>query len=66
MKLDQFLDKKITVTQVKSGLKLNDRQRGNIIGLGLRGIGTSRTLIGSAAVLGMVKKLHTIVKISLS
>ncbi len=66
MNLDNFLNKKIIVTQVKGGSKLNDRQKGNIIGLGLRGIGTSSTLNGSAAVLGMVNKVSHIVKIAVA
>jgi large subunit ribosomal protein L30 len=62
--MQNFLNKKIIVTQVKGGSKLNPRQKGNIIGLGLRGIGTSSTLVGTEAVLGMVKKVEHIVKIS--
>jgi len=59
-----FLNKKIIVTQVKGGSKLNDRQKGNLIGLGLRGIGSTSTLNGSEAILGMVKKVAHIIKIS--
>ncbi len=66
MELNIFLNKKIIVTQIKGGSKLNDRQKGNIIGLGLRGIGSSSTLEGSSSVLGMVKKVAHIVKISLA
>ena len=66
MQLDNFLNKKIVVTQVKGGSKLNDRQKGNLIGLGLRGVGSSAKLTGSDAILGMVKKVEHIVKISLA
>ena len=38
MKFDNFLNKDVVVKQVKSGLKLNDRQKSNLIGLGLRGM----------------------------
>ena len=62
--MQNFLNKKILVTQIKSGLKLNPRQKGNLIGLGLRGLGSSSTLNGSEAILGMVKKVAHIVKIS--
>ena len=64
--MKEFLNKKIIVTQVKGGSKLNDRQKGNLIGLGLRGIGSSSQLNASEAVLGMVKKVEHIVKISLA
>jgi large subunit ribosomal protein L30 len=64
--MQNFLNKKVIITQVKSGLKLNDRQKGNLIGLGLRGIGTTSTLNASEAILGMVKKVEHIVKISLA
>lgn len=66
MQVDNFLNKKILVEQVKGGSKLNDRQKGSLIGLGLRGIGTKATLECSAAVLGMVKKVQHIIKVSLA
>jgi len=64
MNLDNLLDKNIAVTQVKGGSKLNPRQKGNLIGLGLRGIGSSSQLKATKAVLGMVKKVLHIVKVS--
>lgn len=64
-KMENFLNKKIFITQIKSGLKLNDRQKGNLIGLGLRGIGTSSILDCSQSILGMLKKVSHIIKISL-
>ncbi len=66
MQLDNFLNKKILVEQIKGGSKLNDRQKGSLVGLGLRGIGTSSTLTASSAVLGMVKKVQHIIKVSLA
>jgi large subunit ribosomal protein L30 len=66
IKLDSFLNKKVTVTQIKGGSKLNDRQKGNLIGLGLRGIGSSVSLDCSQPVLGMIRKIAHIVKISLA
>ncbi|OFW81109.1 MAG: hypothetical protein A2887_02800 [Alphaproteobacteria bacterium RIFCSPLOWO2_01_FULL_40_26] len=63
MKLKNFLNKKITITQIKSGLKLNDRQQGNLVGLGLRGIGSSSELVATQAVLGMITKVSHILKI---
>lgn len=65
MKLDSFLNQKIVVKQVKSGSKLTTRQKGSLIGLGLRGIGSTSNLSCSESVLGMVKKVHHVLKISL-
>jgi ribosomal protein L30 len=64
MQFDNFLNKKITVTQIKGGSKLNDRQKGNLIGLGLRGIGTSVEVKADQSILGMIKKVGHIIKIS--
>ncbi len=66
MNLDVLLNKKIVVTQTKSGLKFNDRQKGNLIGLGLRGIGSSSTLQASKEVVGMIKKVSHAVTVSLA
>lgn len=61
-----FLNKKITITQIKGGSKLNDRQKGNLIGLGLRGIGSSTNVTCDNSIFGMIKKVEHIVKISLA
>ncbi len=66
MQIKVFLDKKVVVTQVKGGSKLNDRQRGSLIGLGLRGIGSSSNLNCDSSTMGMIKKVEHIVKISLA
>ena len=66
MQLDSFLNKNILVKQVKGGSKLNDRQKGSLIGLGLRGIGSESTIACSSSVLGMIKKVHHIIKVSLA
>lgn len=63
MKLEKYKGKKIKLKQIKSGLKLNDRQKASIIGLGLRGIGSISELKASQSVLGMVSKVNNIVKI---
>ena len=65
MQLDSFLNKKILITKIKGGSKLTLKQKGSLIGLGLRGIGSSSTLEGSSAVLGMVKKVQHVIKVSL-
>ncbi|NBX52699.1 MAG: 50S ribosomal protein L30 [Proteobacteria bacterium] len=64
MKLDNFLNKKIKITQVKSGSKLKDKQNKNLIGLGLRGIGSSAELKVDGSILGMIKKVYHLIKIS--
>jgi len=62
MKPENILKKKITITQIKSGLKFNDRQKGNLVGLGLRGIGSSSELTATQAIIGMIKKVSHAVK----
>jgi len=64
MKLENFLNKKITVTQIKGGSKLTDKVKGNLIGLGLRGIGTSSELTATNAVIGMIRKVNHVVKVA--
>lgn len=64
MQFDNFLNKKVIVTQIKGGSKLNDRQKGNLIGLGLRGIGTSVEVKATQAIIGMIRKVGHIVKVS--
>ncbi len=63
MKLENFLNKNIVVTQTKGGSKLNDRQKGNLIGLGLRGIGSSSEFKATQAILGMIRKISQAVKV---
>ncbi len=65
MQFDNLLNKKIIITQVKGGSKLNDRQKGSLIGLGLRGIGSYSNLSCTNSTLGMIRKVGHIVKISL-
>jgi large subunit ribosomal protein L30 len=63
MKLEEFLGKKIIITQIKSGSKLNDRQKGSLFGLGIGKIGKSSSLICNPSNLGMIKKISHVVKI---
>lgn len=63
--LNEFLNKKVIVSQIRSESKLTARQKGSVIGLGLRGIGSSSTLNCTEATLGMIKKVNHIIKISL-
>ena len=64
MQFDNFLNKQVIVTQIKGGSKLNARQKGSLVGLGLRGIGTFFEIKVDNSVLGMIKKVQHIIKIS--
>lgn len=64
--LNNFLNKKIRVTQVKSEAKLNARQKGNVIGLGLRGVNTTSSLDCTSSTIGMIKRVNHIVKVELA
>ena len=66
MSLSDFLNKKIIVTQIKSESKLTDRQAGNLIGLGLRGVNTTSNLTCTESTLGMIKKVNHLVKVNLA
>ncbi len=64
MKIENYLNKKIKITQVKGGSKLNARQKGSLIGLGLRGIGSSSKVTADNSILGMIRKIYHVIKIS--
>ena len=64
MKFDNFLNKKVTISQVKSGSKLTAKTKGNLIGLGLRGIGSSVEVTVDGPILGMIKKVGHLLKIN--
>ncbi|MFT6332803.1 MAG: large subunit ribosomal protein L30 [Lentimonas sp.] len=64
MSFDKVLNKKITLTQVKSDNKLVKRQKATLCGLGLRGINTTSELVASEGVIGMVKKVSHLIKVS--
>ena len=61
--MKEYLNTKVEITQIKSGSKLNDRQKGSIVGLGLRGIGSKTNAVIDSCKLGMIKKIHHIIKI---
>lgn len=64
MQSKNFLNKKIKVTQIKSDSKLNPRQKSNLIGLGLRGIGTSSNLKATLPIIGMIERVNHVVEVS--
>ncbi len=63
MKLQDLHNKILIIEQIKSASKFNSRQKSNLIGLGLRGIGSKSSLIATKSVLGMLKKVCHVVKI---
>ena len=63
MIFNNFLGKKIIVTQIRSDNKLIKGQKSTLIGLGLRGINSNFELLASKDVLGMIKKVNHLVKV---
>lgn len=66
MKINDLLDKTVTLTQVRSGSKFTKKQKGNLLGLGLRGIGSSVELKCNQPILGMIRKISHVIKITTS
>jgi len=64
MKLENYLNKDIVLTQVKSSSKLNPRQKNNLRGLGLKKIGSKSNLKADNSIIGMIQKVQHIIKIS--
>jgi large subunit ribosomal protein L30 len=64
MSFDNILNKKITLVQIKSDNKLIKRQKATLCGLGLRGVNTQSELMASKDVIGMVKKVSHLIKVS--
>ena len=56
-------DKRIRVTQVKSAIGFDRRQRATLRGLGLRRLAQSVDLPDTPAVRGMVRKVRHLVKV---
>lgn len=66
MLFDEFLNKKISVIQIKSENKLVDKQKATLTGLGLRGVNTKSELVASKDVLGMIRKVGHLIKVSVA
>lgn len=66
MSIKDFLDKKVIVEQIRSSSKLDKKQKGCLVGLGLRGIGSKSELKCDQSVFGMIKKVEHIIKIKLA
>lgn len=55
--------KYITVTQIASPIGRGDAQSATLIGLGLRKIGSTRRLLETASVIGMINKVKHLIKV---
>ena len=64
--MDNILGKKIIVTQVKSKSKLTKNQKANLVGLGLRKIGSEVSFICSEEKIGMIDKVLHLINIKLA
>jgi len=60
---DSLNGETITIQQIGSPLRRDDRQRRTLIGLGLNKMNRRRTLENTNAVRGMIKKVHHLVRI---
>ena len=56
-------NKVINITQVKSAIGRNKIQKQNLISLGLKKIGSSRSIIINKSTEGLIKKINHLVKI---
>ncbi|MFT7086770.1 MAG: large subunit ribosomal protein L30 [Rickettsiales bacterium] len=64
MLFDNFLNKKIAITQIRSEVKLVKQQKATLIGLGLRGVNSKSELEASQSVLGMLRKVSHLIIVS--
>jgi large subunit ribosomal protein L30 len=55
--------KTLTVVQVRSANRRPKEQHATLVGLGLRGIRSRRTLEDTPAVRGMINKVHHLVRV---
>ena len=62
MKSKKTNNKTIKVTQIKSTIGRNKRQKMNLLALGLKKIGNSRLIIINKSTEGLIKKINHLVK----
>lgn len=53
----------IKITQIRSSIGLLPKHKATLVGLGLRGIGSSVTRIDTNSIRGMIRILYYIVKV---
>ena len=56
-------NKTIKVTQIKSSIGRNKRQKMNLLALGLKKIGNSKLIIINKSTEGLIKKINHLVKV---
>jgi large subunit ribosomal protein L30 len=56
-------DKTVTIEQIGSPIRREDKQRRTLIGLGLNKLHRRRTLEDTPAVRGMIAKVHHLVRV---
>jgi len=61
--LDKFKDKKVLITQIKSIINSDKKQKATIKGLGLRRIGDTFETKCTNEILGMMKKVEHLIKV---
>jgi large subunit ribosomal protein L30 len=54
---------KLKVTQVRSGVGKSDQQNRTLVGLGLRGPHTTKVLLDTPAIRGMIRKVSHLVSV---
>ena len=63
MKSKKTNNKTIKVTQIKSTIGRNKRQKMNLLSLGLKKIGNSKLIIINKSTEGLIKKINHLIKI---
>lgn len=63
--LNEFKDQVILITQIKSVINSDKKQRATIRGLGLRRIGDTFEIECSSDILGMINKVAHLIKVEL-
>jgi len=63
MKKKTTNNKTINITQIKSSIGRNKIQKKNLISLGLKKIGNSKSIIVNKSTEGLIKKINHLIKI---
>ena len=63
MKSKTTKNKTVKVTQIKSTIGRNKKQKMNLLALGLKKIGNSRLIIINKSTEGLIKKINNLVKV---
>ena len=63
MKNKTTKNKTLKITQIKSTIGRNKKQKKNLLSLGLRKIGNSKSIILNKSTEGLIKKINNLIKI---